>query len=649
MAEIIASKTPGHYPTGQSLTLTFPTGTRKVIITRDDRPPVLTEILAYDNGPITPIPPDPNNPGASVKRPFLAVTQDGKGNVVYDGGFPKFYNMQMCTSFEDPDHMTFPAQRPNTRAQLTPSSQYLLNELSFIASVKKVGLGNRKILFVNNTTRLMNYNLKGSHYNPDPTQAATGNNILVAFGFRDTFDAVCTVGNWIPTYYDMTDAGGDINLTTAYLDQFAAVVILASRECPNMNETGFSDQFALNVAQYRRFGNGVAIITDHCNDNYTSLSDALSRGAWFGAGANKITQYYMAFFSGNVDRSPISVGAIRAQSGGDHPLFAGMSDSDMIYAGGSESLTMPEDTTGIEVPTTPYTVSMNTAGTYRFNVLVQLNDGTIITRNLKYVVINPSDINILDAFGRGPGASGFTTYKQVIDYSIGQSTITDALYGQILLDSTPIGWFATSKATGNWVTSYSPLAGASVPLIVKNGQRLRFVTSDPFEYEVNALINIPDETPYYTSSASIATFITQMLSHPFYTGLTRAQMVSDITSFASKCYPLARSLGNFITGQWWKIIGKARPALAITQNLDPIRVKIYDTVAAWNTAKPTIGSVGDAVIISSTNAVYYWNDATLTWLSNPSNAATLFGTDRKAVNLVDNTNWIVQASSTVPA
>lgn len=41
-------------------------------------PPSISKYVAYDQ--LTP----PN--------PFIAVTQDGRGNVVYDGGFPKFYN-----------------------------------------------------------------------------------------------------------------------------------------------------------------------------------------------------------------------------------------------------------------------------------------------------------------------------------------------------------------------------------------------------------------------------------------------------------------------------------------------------------------------------------------------------------------------------
>lgn len=47
-------------------------------------PPSISKYVAYDNL----VPPNP----------FIAVTQDGNGNVVYDGGFPKFYNNNAPTA-----------------------------------------------------------------------------------------------------------------------------------------------------------------------------------------------------------------------------------------------------------------------------------------------------------------------------------------------------------------------------------------------------------------------------------------------------------------------------------------------------------------------------------------------------------------------
>lgn len=50
----------------------------EVAYTLNGLPPALSEYIAYDT--LTPA------------NPFIAVTQDGAGNVVYDGGFPKLYN-----------------------------------------------------------------------------------------------------------------------------------------------------------------------------------------------------------------------------------------------------------------------------------------------------------------------------------------------------------------------------------------------------------------------------------------------------------------------------------------------------------------------------------------------------------------------------
>lgn len=72
------SPAPGKFEGNQAVTITPPNDVEFFIIGTDANPPALSEYIAYDT--LTP-------PG-----PFLAVTQDGKGNVVYDGGFPKFYN-----------------------------------------------------------------------------------------------------------------------------------------------------------------------------------------------------------------------------------------------------------------------------------------------------------------------------------------------------------------------------------------------------------------------------------------------------------------------------------------------------------------------------------------------------------------------------
>jgi hypothetical protein len=644
MAEIVSSLEPGQYYTSQALTVTFPPGTRKAIITRDDRSPVLTEILAYDIGSttITNGAADPSGP--QVERPFMAVTQDGRGNVVYDGGFPKFYNVHI----QNANGGTYPATLPTTLAGLAPACKYLLNALTFIANPRKTALGNRKILFLNNTVRSGQYNILKSHYNPDPQQNTEGSE-----GFRDTFDAVCAIGGWVPTYFDVTSQGGTpIDVSLATMDQYCAIVFLASRGENTVGQSYITPACTQNIAQFRAAGNGVAIITDHCGANYTSVADAVANGSVFGGDATKVSQHFGAYFSGNVDRSPVQVSEIRRQIGlpgapEDHPLLAGMSDSEFIFAGGSESIIIPElFTSDVVDETQPWSITFSTAGTYRVNVLVQLDDGSIVTKPMRFTIINPSDINLKDSFNRGDSSGTMITYKRLVDYTIDAGAQTNTLNGQILVENALVGYFTATKVGGIWNTAYMPLAGPGAPMPSTTGQVLKFKITDPFEYTVVTTIQVPDPTPYYVESGGVANFIGKLRTHPYYTGKTDDVIMTDLTGFTDKYYPEAKALGPHTNGQWWKTIGKARLPFSNAVEIDPAKVRVYPTTANWNANKPAVGVVGNAVIIADNNDVYYWDDLPIVWTKHAQKAQVVFTLNRKVVNTLDATNWVIGASST---
>ncbi|BEG72474.1 hypothetical protein RVBP21_1020 [Pseudomonas phage BRkr] len=82
MAYANPDKKPGAYPSTQVVKWTFDSNvaTNGVAYSVNGLPPVVSEYIAYDS--------------LSPPTPFIAVTQDGNGNVVYDGGFPKFMNPQ---------------------------------------------------------------------------------------------------------------------------------------------------------------------------------------------------------------------------------------------------------------------------------------------------------------------------------------------------------------------------------------------------------------------------------------------------------------------------------------------------------------------------------------------------------------------------
>lgn len=648
MAAITTSLEPGQYYTSQSLTVTFPAGTRKAIITRDDRNPVLTEILAYDRGYIQPIPsnPDPDiGTGPIIDRPFLAVTQDGRGNVIYDGGFPKFYNIHI----KNLNGGTWPASLPSSLTGLPPACKYFLNALSFIANPRKTAQGNRKILFLNNCARDGQYAILKSHYNPDVLQ----NEAQGDYGFRDIFDAVCNIGGWIPSYYDVTSAGGvPIDVSLATMEQYAAVVYLASYGGSSPTVSFITENTASNISQFRASGNGVAIITDHSSDNYSSLADAVARGAVFAGDAIKVSKYFGAYFSGEVARRPVLVGEIRRQIGlpgppEDHPLLAGMLDSEEIFAGGSESLIIPElFTADIVDETQPWSITFNTAGTYRVNVLVQLDDGTIITKPMRFTIINPSDINLKDSFNRGDASGTMTTYKRLVDYTVDAGAQTSTLNGQILVNDVLVGYFTAAKNGSIWNTSYQPFSGVGGAMPVTSGQTLKFKVTDPFEYTIVTTMQVPDPTPYLVESGGVANFIGKLRSHPYYTGKMDDVIMTDLTGFTDKYYPGAKALGAYTKGQWWKAIGKARLPFISDAEIDPARVRVYATTALWNADKPAVGVVGDAVIIADNNDVYYWDNLPIVWTKHAQKAQVVFTLNRKVVNILDNSNWVIGATTT---
>jgi len=646
MAEIITSLDPGQYTGAQTLTVTFPANTRKAIITRDDRSPVLTEILAYDRGYIQPIPSNPDpaiGEGPIVDRPFLAVTQDGRGNVIYDGGFPKFYNSHIRVA----NGGTYPATLPTTLAGLAPACRYLLNALSFIANPRKVAQGNRKILFLNNTTRTGQYNILKSHYNPDPQQNNAGDD-----GFRDTFDAVCNIGGWIPTYFDATHQGNaPIDVSLATMEQYSAIVFLASRGENQAGQHWITANCTSNIAQFRAAGSGVAIITDHCSDNYNNLQDAIDRGAIFGGDATQVAQHFGAYFSGDVGRSSVLVSEIRRQIGlpgppADHPLLAGMADSDYIFAGGSESLIVPELYPADQVnPDQPYTLNMSTAGTYRVNVLIQLDDGTIITRPLKYIIINPSDVNLRDSFNNIVGNS-YSTYMGSVEYNVDGTSSTQTLLGKIEVNGVLAAFFrATPNGSGGWSTVYYPFGGVGSAVPIKSGQTMKFTITDPFEYTISRVVTIPDPAPYLAESGSIPMFAKKLITHPYFSGKTATVAIADILNFVSKYYAKAKDLGLAAQSHWWRTMGKARIPFT-TAELNPANLRVYTNNAAWVAGKPTFGNIGDAVVIADTNIVHYWDDIPMVWRQHTAKADVILTLGRKVNNTLDGTKWVVNATNT---
>lgn len=634
MAEIVTSIEPGRYPVGQTLTVSFPSDARKAIVTRTDKAPVLTEVLAYDVGPITPNPPgDPAGP--SIERPFLVVTQDGKGNVVYDGGFPKFYNLSLMVSG------AWPTTPPTTFAGLTPASKYMYNAFNFCANKRKVANGNKKVLLINNADAGYDYYILGSHYNPYQGQPAA--NML--YGFRDTFDTICNVGGWTPTYYPYT--GSIIDIPYDELDKYTHIVFISSQGgSPGYRIT---DNFAKNVALFRSAGNGVIIITDHTDYNYTSVEDALARPNGFVGDANRLASKYDCYFSGNVDREPVEVGEIRRQIGlpgppENHPLLYNLADTEYIFAGGSESVIFPKIYTDEIVPVdSDYVVPMNAPGNYRVNVLIQLESGEIYTKPMLFTIIDPSAVQVHDSFNRVVTDSS-QTYKPGIDYTLHYET--DPLLtmtGEIRKNGFLQGYFMVV----NQITKYQPFAGPEKPISAKSGDTITFVIKEPFEYSDGITVTIPDPIPYFSASGTVSGMIGKLRSHPYFNGVTDINLIfDDLENYADYQYAMAGYIGPSVNNLYWRAVGKARLPF-MNSSLINCELAVYTNTQEWLANQPTSVNWGDAVIIADNNDVYYWDNPSSGWVKHPQRASALFDTGRRVVNTLDNSVWVIQIFTTV--
>ena len=185
MAIINPSLPPGSYFDGKTIGFTFDPSVVGVSFTKDASPPSISKYIAYDQ--LTP----PN--------PFLAVTEDGRGRVVYDGGFPKFYNGQNPTT--------------TTFSGLTPAAKYLYNALNWVANPTKVAAGNKKVLFLGDTIADTLYSIKS----------------ITADGFKTTIETVCQIAGFTPSFLNIEDFNGTdnglLNPGLGTLEQYACVVL----------------------------------------------------------------------------------------------------------------------------------------------------------------------------------------------------------------------------------------------------------------------------------------------------------------------------------------------------------------------------------------------------------------------------------------
>lgn len=255
------------------------------------------------------------------------------------------------------------------RSQLTASFKYLYNAILWTANPKKLTAGNRKILIMGDLPVANNYAVKNN------TPA----------GFFTSFTRLCAAVGFTPTFVDSTDyPSQQLDTTLATLDQYACVLVMSAGGYPSPLIT---DACVAALVQYRSNGNGLIVVTDD-GPVLTNISQAYPTPAvarQFFATANKLVVNFGAYFSGNYDRTPVNVGFLRTNYG-DHPLYAGMTNDESIYAGGSESRVQVATFTSVlpgNVP--PFSIPL---GKTTIRVAAVLNSGEIVPYKIEYNVVS---------------------------------------------------------------------------------------------------------------------------------------------------------------------------------------------------------------------------------------------------------------------
>lgn len=429
---------PGFYLEPQVASWVLGSGVDYVVFNQGGAPPAISKYIAYDT--LTPA------------NPFIAVTQDGTGNVVYDGGFPKLYN-------------TYAPAAGATFAQLSGAFKFVHNALKWIANPDKVAAGNNKILVLGDG--IANYNIKG-----------TGPN-----DFKTSIDRICAIAGFVPTYKHTVDyAGGLLDPRLAELNQYCAVFLMSSLPGQYAQIT---NQGCTDLASFRSQGNGLFVMTDH-GEVVTSAAQAanLTSSGNFFATANKVIVQFGAWFSGNYDRVPVNVGYIRANYG-DHPLYAGMTNAEDIAAGGSESKVVVAEYTKYYPGNMP-TVTINKSGSSVVQAAALMHDGSIETYRGFFAIAEGNPL----VFKNGAGAEitaldlGYGARLSAVNLITSLSGAGTVL-GEIRRGTVKIGSFFYTDELGTTVIWY---ANTPDQVMVKNGEALTAQIVVPFSYGTSLAI-----------------------------------------------------------------------------------------------------------------------------------------------------------------
>lgn len=355
------------------------------------------------------------------------------------------------------DYKTVTKTFYDPRTEITGVFKYAANVLLWIANLKKITRGNRKILILGDQGVGSSYSITG-----------TGGN-----GFQTSLTKLCQAIGYIPTFKVPANYTSRLLDPTAdELKDYTCVLLMSSK---SSNIGSFTDNAVNNLVGFRNDGNGLYVITDHGDGFINNIDEAypMDHSAFY-ASANQLVKNFGAYFTGNWDRTAVSVGHIRSTYG-DHPLFATMDDSDTIAAGPSESqVYVAEYPTVTPTDVKPFSIGY---GKTIIQIAVTLNSGAVTTAKVEYNVV-AFKITFTD---------GVTTVDngQTLDVGvrnqaiirIGVSGPHDDMTGIVYKDGVRIGTYSNTVAGGEVQTLDGQGFGA---VKLNNGNRFSVVLDAPF-------------------------------------------------------------------------------------------------------------------------------------------------------------------------
>lgn len=268
-------------------------------------------------------------------NPFIAIVDDGRGRVVLDGGFPKFYNSQYSGA--------------SSYTQLNAAHKYLYNAMNWVADPARVLAGKTSFLL----------------FNDGPSSYDLGT-------FSTTMSGVAGLAGFSIVQKNRTNYGGSTTVSIPYseFNSYCGVIVMSTK---TDGISGLSDTTANFLKQYRESGGGIIVITDH---------------NVFQATANAVVSRFGASFFGDIDRSPVSVEYLKTTYG-IHPLWNNIPGS--VYAGASEGNVSVTDFAYYDGET----IIFPGDGIHTIYVLIEDEDENFFSTSYSYLINVADPITVL--------------------------------------------------------------------------------------------------------------------------------------------------------------------------------------------------------------------------------------------------------------